>query len=389
MKKILILFYLILSFFLALILLLIKPFFSIFIGNFYSRRIGHLCQEGEIVLIKKLYYPFKLVFYYFEPNFKVCNKALKDIIKRNIILINSNIMNGLNFWQNNVLKKKIKFYNNINLRDHYSQNIFNENLRIHLTFTEEEIEYGDSQLEKMGLKNKKYVCFLNRNEKYLDTFLDKDYSYHSYRNSKYENYFESLKFLKEKNFQILKMGYQDNLNLNKNLLFDYSNSKYRSDFMDLFLVYKCHFFLSGGAGLDALTKVYRKPIVSTNLIPIMPKFWPGYEKNKSVFIHKKIFGKKEKKLLTLKEIAEKSLISANRNDMYNNVDLIENDSEEILNAVKQMYNMLNSKFNFEEQEYLNLQIKYWKILFDKELKTNNFPSLIGYSFLKKNNYLLS
>ena len=52
-------------------------------------------------------------------------------------------------------------------------------------------------------------------------------------------------------------------------IFDYSFSKFRSDFMDIFLVANCYFYIGGGPGIDALPFLFRKPKLQTNLVPIL------------------------------------------------------------------------------------------------------------------------
>ena len=46
----------------------------------------------------------------------------------------------------------------------------------------------------------------------------------------------------------------------KNFL-DYSRSKHRSDFMDLFISSKCDLFISNNTGVDAFGILFRKPIL--------------------------------------------------------------------------------------------------------------------------------
>ena len=44
-------------------------------------------------------------------------------------------------------------------------------------------------------------------------------------------------------------------------IIDYSNSKYRSDFMDFYLGINCEFCITTGSGFDSIPYTFRKPLL--------------------------------------------------------------------------------------------------------------------------------
>ena len=142
----------------------------------------------------------------------------------------------------------------------------------------------------MGLKNKKFVCLMNRDEEYLKINFSKDYSHHSYRNSNIKNYLEAANFLADQNIFVLRMGKSTDQKIEKkcDYIFDYANSNFKSDFLDLYLAYKCFFWVSGDVGLQLAAKVYRKPIVTVNRAPFFQNNWSGISKKRILQFSKNI-----------------------------------------------------------------------------------------------------
>ena len=80
--------------------------------------------------------------------------------------------------------------------------------------------------------------FLLRDSKYLkeNTHL-RDYSYHDYRNVSLNSYIETCKYLSSKNIKVIRMGknVSEKLIIEDKNIIDYASSKYRNDFLDIFI----------------------------------------------------------------------------------------------------------------------------------------------------------
>jgi len=180
---------------------------------------------------------------------------------------------------------------------------------------------------------------------------------------------------------------------NNKKIIDYSYSKFRSDFMDIFLSSKCSFTISNSAGLDALSKLFRKPIVWVNFVPIawLPAFNANY-----VYLFKKHFSIKLDRELSLKEIFDYEVAGSLNSEMYKKkgIKLVENSPQEISDAALELDDMIKEKnFYYKNQE--NNNKLFWNI-YEKKLIEYNFRDLHGkllgrYSskFLENNKKYLS
>ena len=77
-------------------------------------------------------------------------------------------------------------------------------------------------------------------------------------------------FLAERGYMVFRMGkiVEKPFNLDHPLILDYANSTYRSDFLDIWLLANCFFCISTGVGLEEVARIFRKPIVNVNYLPL-------------------------------------------------------------------------------------------------------------------------
>ena len=167
---------------------------------------------------------------------------------------------------------------------------------------------------------------------------------------------------------------KDKLISNNKRIIDYSYSKFRSDFMDIFLSSKCSFTISNSAGLDALSKLFRKPIVWVNFVPIawLPTFNANY-----VYLFKKHFSTKLNRELTLQEIFDNNVAGELNSNIYKKkkIKLLENSPQEISDAVIELDDMLVKK-NFTKKNHKINNKLFWDI-YEKKLIEYNFRNLHG------------
>ena len=129
--------------------------------------------------------------------------------------------------------------------------------------------------------------------------------YKNIRNTDIDDYIEGFKALENKGYTIFRMGtnVEKKLSYTSDRVIDYANSSMRSDFLDIFLTYKCDFFVSNGVGLDGVAIMFNKPILYLNFIP--PATWPVCSE-KFLFSFKKFFDLESKNYLTLSQIFKKN-----------------------------------------------------------------------------------
>jgi len=160
-------------------------------------------------------------------------------------------------------------------------------------------------------------------------------------------------------------------------VFDYAN-KLRSDFMDMYLSSHCRFSINSTSGVYAISKIFKRPMVGVNLIPLHSYI---YLNSNDIFIPKLLKSREEDRLLTFRES-----IGLDGSHITQQVDegiltVIENTSDEIADLALEMDDRL--KENYEEtQEDQELQQTFWKSV---ESSSNKMPKgvRIGTKFLRK------
>lgn len=389
-----------------LVILLISKYLDKFINlkiyKIHIEKIGHFIFDTLLFYErknKKLYNEdskINLIIPYIDAKQKKSNTYLLKFWKKFQFIDHSGLVKFLNLTNEKFLINKNL---NLNIRPYdYDETLKNNILKV--KFNNEELEKGNKFFNKIGIKkNDKFVCLLLRDSKYLkEKYPERDYSYHDYRNVSLNSYVKTCKYLSSKNIKVVRMGknVSEKLIIEDKNVIDYASSEYRNDFLDIFISAHCYFWISSGSGLDSLNYLFKKPILYTNRAPI------GYiMSNKYSFsITKHYYDLNDKKRLSLNEIYQKSLHLNINSDILKNkgVELIDNTSEEILEATKEFYNYVEGKFDYEnERNILNNQIKntikYDEKEFldinDKPIKNfKNHPNLC-YSFLIKNKYLLN
>lgn len=358
-------------------------------------RIGHFSVATILYLYKKKdkkYFNVYFLNYHLTSNTYLLKKYEEKIfILRSEILYLCKII---------LVFLRISFvnFNKIENNTDYKGELFKKNNFI--KFNESEEKYGKNILKNLGvLNNEKFICINTRDDNYLNkTIPFQDTSYHNYRNTSISNFYLTAKKLSDINYKVIRIGKfaAEKINSINNEIIDYSFSNYQSDFMDVYLMSKCEFFIGGGSGLEGLAYILKKPCVSTNLVPLslMDLFHP---KKKYIFKHH--YSLTLKRNLTLDEIFESGCA-----DFYSaekflraKIELRENSPLEIWNLTKEMLYLLKNNFkenpdninkidNFNEQ-YINFRKQY-------DSKTNwhltsqdQIASSIGVNFLINNKIL--
>ena len=259
----------------------------------------------------------------------------------------------------------------------------------HYYFTEKENKIGEKFLKKIGVtNNKKIICFIVRDSAYKKKFQphlnDKEFSY---RNSNIDNYNLAALTLAKKGYWVIRMGksVEQPFRANHSRIFDYANSEYRSDFLDIWLNANCFFGLSNSCGLDEVIKTFRKPLIHVDCIPlgdiisgkddliVLPKYLRSKKNGSKLSIRDQInIG--VMRFTQTKELHEMSL------------DYIDNEPEEIKDACLELEARLNGNWT-ESKENIYNQKKFWNIISEwKDFKKwhGGINPIISESFLLKN-----
>tara|TARA_Y100001970_G_scaffold291972_1_gene431311 strand:+ start:1576 stop:2799 length:1224 start_codon:yes stop_codon:yes gene_type:complete len=374
----------------------IRPLILIRWHKLRSRTMGHFTVNTELYLCeqdKKINVPNQkyIDFFYLIPRSTVCNNQLKIMWKRKIKIIPWQILRGIDVLNDIIPGGDCHKIKNTTT---YSFDVLNllDETETHLKFSDEENELGKKLLRDMGIKDgQKFVCLVVRDSQYhkKSSFEKNVYDYHSYRNCNVNNYLKAAEYLAENGIFVIRMGSEvkNKFKSNNKKIIDYATNGMRSDFMDIYLGSKCMFWISTATGIDGLAQIFRLPAVFTNQVPI------GYIRTthtNSVVITKHHLDKNLKRKLSIREINEKNLSFSLKADDFkkNNIELIENTPEEILSAVKELYEKLKNN-NELDSKNKDLQKNFWKAFPYKKNIHGRIVTLVGNDFLNQNKYLLN
>lgn len=352
---------------LVLILRLIKPFILIRIGGLISSRIGHfagnielyLCEKDAGINTPKQKY-IDLFYFQYKP---ICNHQLARMWKR-ILYIGPELLLApirkvnklLPSWEVHEIGQNTQHDRDVhNLLDQYPH---------HLEFTDQEKNSGIKGLRELGIPEKaSFVCLFVRDSAYLNTQFGSGYSYHDYRDCDIQNYVLAAEELANLGYYVIRMGAAVNQLLKSDhpKIIDYAGKGLRTDFMDIYLGYKCEFCISSSAGWDSVPScLFRKPTIFTNVVPIglLLTF-----SSKFLLTTRRYIDSKLHRELTLAEIFDTGVGFFSRASQYKNagITLIENTPQEIKDVVTEMVELIKYPRYIHNEEDENLQKCFWEI----------------------------
>ena len=307
-------------------------------------------------------------------NYKVCNQSIFDDLIINehrqnfIIKFFLNIFVNIYFLTNRIILKLFrKFISKKNVEKLNFPNIGYDLIYHEHNFEEKthnkELKNNSLLNFDIKLKNKidevnnfkkdfnfnfeePYICFHLRDGHYRNDYLRK-----KYRNSNLQNYNELINYFLKLNFKVVKIGSQssEKLNIhNKNFL-DYSSFNEKNQYLDLYLIKNCYFFLGMDSGVKDTALMFKKPILKVNALPIIPAL--PY-KSVDRMITKKMIHKPTNKKLSIIECYNLPFFYHNPANQIDDYEFIENTPEEIYNAGKEFLDILNDrdKINFNTNQ---------------------------------------
>ena len=376
-----------------ILFILLRPLLLIRIGFTPYGRIGHFAQEIEFYLCEKDagLLPPRVFDIFFMPRL-TANDQMRKMWVRNKNLrfwfIATYIRNAMVFWKT-ICKffKKIldKHIVDLDAEDRYG--IFEDSNK-HLEFMQEEMETGEKWLSNMGIENHNYICFVARDSEYLEKYFpNKDWRYHDYRDVDIDTYIPALEKLAESGYHVFRMGkaVKKKMRSSHDRLIDYASNGLRNDFLDVYLSANCYFFLSNGTGIDSVARIFRRPTLHTDIIPLeLIRSECSYD----MFIPKVLWIKSEKRYMKIREILSSGVGRFTSTEQYEKrgLEIIHNTTEEIDTVISEMLERLQGKWVINEDDE-KLQRKFWNLF--KPSKINRvFRARIGAEFLRQHRELL-
>ena len=396
----------------VLFIRVIRPVVLIRYSLILSTRIGHLTENLDLYLCykkKNLHnsdiknYNKKIIniFYCQEA---ICNKFFLKMLKKEIIVFPRFILHWVeqfdSFLDQYIDSKRIHetgCYNKINPKSFISEyppyiqrdvNGFYNEMPSNFQFTSDQIYMGEKKLKEMGVDlSKKIVCIYARDNEYLNkTYPNVDWSHHEYREFDIDLFRDTVEYLVKENYFVIRVGSLVNKELkiiNENFL-DYSTSGNVSDFLDIFIPYKCHFFISSSSGIDGFPSIFRKPILWPSLFPL--KCIRSSRNNYMASFRHLKFKDNEKKL-TMKEVIKFGLDYCYDSSELEkkNITLCKPSPEEIKMATQDMVEMLDEKKN-DNINLQNLEKNFKNIFCNSKL---NYKEKIPFHLKNQINFKIS
>lgn len=243
------------------------------------------------------------------------------------------------------------------------------------------ISKGADTLEKMGIpRGSWYVCIHARERGYSVN----DDDLHDYRNFDFESLNLAIKEIISRGGYCIRLGHKTARTGLDQIegFFDYANSEYVSDEMDLFLCGSCRFFLGNTSGLFILPSIFTVPVILTNVIPITSMPFQAHD----LSIFKKILNLNTGKLMTIKEMLDSEIVHFRVGALYKkqNLSYIDNSPEEIRNVTLEMLELIDRKKLNEESELM----KKFRRLVQPHHYCFEFASRVSAKYLYENRELL-
>ncbi len=375
---------------------LIKPFLTIRITMILSNRYGHLALNPMQYLVNKKEEnkSNNYLDLFYTSRYGVCNRELLKLWKKKIIILPRYLIEPSHILMNKIFGKNnyftIPFFDYL-IRD---TNFYRDLHKPPFELTKNQIQKCEQILinEGIDIKKMKYVCLFNRDDAYLNSFKHKkNWYYLSHHNYKINKFLSTAKELNKRDIYVIRMGaiVEEKFGEGIPMIFDYANSKVRSELMDIFLASNCLFSIATGTGAMGVSEAYHKPLLELNA---NLHHMPTYLKN-CVMLSKHYYSKKLNRNLKLKEIMKyeiNELQTRNQLDKEE-IDMIDCTDEEIKNACIELLERIENNWTIDKKDQL-LQEKFHKSYdnFKIDKKTgfryhnDMIRALYSSSFLSKN-----
>tara|TARA_B100001093_G_scaffold518727_1_gene604650 strand:+ start:1010 stop:2266 length:1257 start_codon:yes stop_codon:yes gene_type:complete len=353
----------------------------VFPKNYESFQVANHFLLDEIIL------KFK------NDNFK-CMKSdiiykIVDMQARKNFLYKGFFFSKSSKYFNFVRKKKYRF-----IRAHYTAESIGEQKKNFSFFNKSQfISRHNNKIkkifDKMNFDTNNYICSYTRDSEYLNKLsrIDgTDYSYHNYRDDKYEKLAKAINYLNKKKISAVRVG-----NVKRKVAKKYFNKNHydykfdlKKEYEDCLLISSCKFLFCDTSGISAFADLFEVPIAKYNWVPIFNSV-----RKKTIvtpMIFKSIADNKYINFFKAYEVLKSNdAIFNKRNVSYDDlgIKLVLNTEKEILDTAAEMNNRV------DKNDFTSWNIHQTK--YESKMKKIGFfnPGLISNNFIKKYYYLFN
>ena len=369
---------------LLLVIYVIRPFIEIKFGYLSTGRIGHFAQDLGYAIIEKNKNKNKITLYYLQDI--TSNEELKVIAKRELnvnqyykYFVHAYIALGLQSQIVSTHRHRIGACGSRDVTGIMSSSTYD------ISLLDKENKISESYMKKYGwTEGENFVCVNVRDKAFFNE--SEASSRHMYRNSNIDDFEIAINYLLNLGYWVIRMGkkVERPSKVKHKKFVDYGTYENRTDLLDIWFYKNCYFFISTGTGIDSVAKMFKKPVLIVNLVPLMDiASWVD-----GITVPKRLFWNNGKEL-TLTEHLDNRNVNQYKEKGINVVDLSPN---EIKSVVQEMVDRLNDIPLSDKQ--IQDQGKFWNILehhesYGKFHGVRDPDASFGTSFLKNNPNFLS
>ena len=336
---------------------LLRPIVVIRFGELFSESLGHYALNTELFLCERGagMHSQRTFDFFYNNSLRVCNVQLQKMWNRILPTFRfTRVVGILNRYVPGGSHHVIPMPSGRDVHGLLDQT------KAHLSLTDDEERLGRAGLRGLGIpEGAPFICFYARDSVYMDKWLPGlNWRYHDYRNCSIHNYVPAAEELTCRGLFAIRMGavVKEALTTKNAMIIDYA-TKGRTDFLDIFLMSKCRFFLCSTGGLTGVSNMFRRPVACANVTPLEYTFTSNAS---GLFIPKKLWLRKEHRFLTFREINSSGAGQFLRSEQYERLELevIENTPEEITSLAVEMHERLDGTWQGTEEDE-ELQQQFW------------------------------
>jgi putative glycosyltransferase (TIGR04372 family) len=365
----------------------IRLFYPLRIDHLNDDRIGHLVGNVDLYLRRRQLDPKAAERAFFITR-SPCNETIVELYRQQVPIVKSRFLSWL-FWVTKPALARAGLYKPVLM---YT-NEYKEFAQVpaQISFSPEQERRGQDALRAMGIgPDDWFVCFHARDPAYLKDYR-KNSAYHDFRDSDILNCIAAMRRVTARGGFAIRMGAiveKELGNLNDPKIVDYA-TRWRDDFLDVYLCAKSKFFIGNTSGLFHIAKAFGVPYAMANLI--------GYlhmsPQPNSLFMPKLLRGTESNALLTFPEMASLGLFDAAKGlyayftDYYfkNALEPIENSSDEMADLTDDMFDLAEGRN--PPPDIVVLQNKFKDLYFGQSSDRDDAGNLAP-SFLKRHEAIL-
>ena len=250
-----------------ILLLTISPLIKIKFIFLYRERLGHLIGNTDHFLRKLMVTPDKKNHYLIFCH-NPANETVVKLFSKILPVINNEfifkLMSSFGVFDNR-FRQDIPF-------------LFDDRTRFEVpspySFSKNENILGSSIHKMMGIKNQDwYVVFHCRDDAFDNIISGTNDDYckmASYRNANINNYQGSVSLVEKQGGKSIRVGFPVHgpVSFEKNFIYDYSLSEFRSDFADVWMCAKARFMVVTANGTAEFAAMFDVPLIMVNVVPI-------------------------------------------------------------------------------------------------------------------------